>query len=123
MKMSKMNKTRTFVIMLSDITNQEDDAKFAEYIEENNFEYWRRTPLNWILLTPQTTTLEEIINATHNAYGQIFISAFRVNILGYGGAYRKLKSNLEESPFKWFNDIKDENFIPKWEAKEQKELK
>ena len=118
---------KTFIIILSDIPNQDSDSKFADYISENNFEFWRHTPLNWILLTPDEITTVDINKSVMEAYGKkIFICVLQVDIKGYAGVFQKpLMPTAEiESPFSWFQDLfKTNDFVPKWEANKKKNIR
>lgn len=107
---------RFYIIILSDIPDQECDFKFAKKIQECKFEWWRRTALNWILATPDKVSTNEITSYVVESYGLIFSTILEVNINDVGGVYPTIKSKIEEgTPFDWFRRIKDPSFIPAWE--------
>ncbi|MFC4477407.1 hypothetical protein [Flavobacterium chungangensis] len=111
----------TYIIILGEITNKIGDEKFANFVDTNNFEFWRHTPLNWILLTPKNVKLDTINRELKKAYGQVFICVLKVAIEGFAGHY--LAKRREDNPFNWFKDIYiKEGFVPKWENVQENEI-
>lgn len=112
---------RTYIIILSDIPSKAADLKFATYVENNKFEFWRYTPLNWILLTPDTVSTNMINAAVVEAYGPIFSCSLEVKINDFAGIMpTKKEINEAMNPFRWFRAIKEPAFIPRWEKEKEK---
>lgn len=107
--------------MLSDIKDKSNDEKFSKFVTENEFDYWRYTALNWILLTPDTVSTNQLITQITDSYGAIFQCVLEININDVGGVFPHKKGEVPEgwSPFLWFHKIKSPDFIPRWE-KEKK---
>jgi hypothetical protein len=108
---------RTYIIILSEIKDQNSDTKFSEYVNKNKFDYWRYTALNWILLTPDSVTTNVLIAEITQAYGTIFQCVLEVSINDIGGIFPQNKYEGPQgwSPFNWFYEIKKPTFIPRWE--------
>lgn len=118
---------RTYIIILGDIPNIDCDAKFGEYVNKNKFDFWRYTPLNWILLTPDHISTNMINTAVVDAYGaSSFICCLEITINDIAGIFPvsgDLAKEIEKSkwsPFQWFHTIKDSKFIPRWEKEDLK---
>lgn len=112
---------RTYIVILSDIPNQSCDYKFANRINESKFEWWRRTPLCWVIATPDIVSTNQIISIVVESYGPIFSTVLEVSIKDVGGVYPSTKKEIKDIPFAWFNIIKDKNFIPSWEKETKKD--
>ncbi|CAI9673182.1 hypothetical protein [Elizabethkingia anophelis] len=108
---------RLYVVILSDIKAIDNDEKFAKYVFNNNFEYWRYMALNWILATPDHISTNDIVGNLFDAYGSIFFTVLEVTINDFGGIFPSNKKLEGQTPFDWFNKIKDKSFVPQWEIK------
>lgn len=114
---------RYYIIILSELDSKDNDQKFADIIDNNKWEWWRYTALNWILATPDSVSTNQIINYAFEAYGPSFITALEITINDVGGIFPASKEYYEsggKNPFLWFNEIRDPKFIPRWE-REKKE--
>ena len=65
----KNKRYRIYNIILCDIISAEADLAFGRLILEKKFEWWRYTPLNWILLTPIDVSTNDITGFVLNTYG------------------------------------------------------
>ena len=118
---------RTYIIILSDIKEQDSDKKFSDFVHKSKFDYWRYTPLNWVLLTPNTVSTNQLVAEITKAYGAIFQCVLEISINDIGGIFPHKKGEvpLGFSPFNWFFEIKKPDFIPRWkrEAKSETQQK
>lgn len=118
--MSKQ-KYRIYLIILGEIKNLDCDARFAKYVNDNNFDFWRYTALNWLILTPTNVSTNMVNAEVINAYGPVFITCLEISINDIAGVFPSSGEQAEEikkskwSPFLWFHEIKKPNFKPKWE--------
>lgn len=118
-------KYRIYLIILGNIKDQNCDTEFAKYVNENNFEYWRYTPLNWIILTPITVSINMVNAEVAKAYRPTFITCLEININDVAGIFPttlEMREEMQEtkwSPFIWFHKIKKPSFKPKWEKVKQ----
>lgn len=108
---------RTYIIILSDIKSNDSDSKFSKFVNENKFDFWRYTALNWILLTPDSVSTNDLTIKIRECYGVIFQCVLEININDVGGIFPTSKENIEDAkiPFQWFYKIKEPNFVPRWE--------
>jgi len=111
---------RTYIIILSNIPNEESDNKFGKYINDNKLDYWRYTPLNYIILTPDFITTTVLILELRNAYGSMFLSVLEIDIKDVGGIFPSNSEFDGWTPFQWFKKIRDPKFIPRWEKEKIK---
>jgi hypothetical protein len=111
---------RLYLITLSNINAVESDLTFAEYVNKNKFDYWRYFALNWILLTPDKISTNMLITEMVKAYGTIAFYVMEINIKDIGGVF---PMNGEPpkgwTPFNWFSEIINPEFIPRWEKKSE----
>lgn len=114
-------KFRIYIILLTDIKSAEADQSFGIIVRDKKFDWWRNTPLNWILITPITVSTNEIIADVTKAYGgEYFFCVLEIDINDFGGlfpVYNKefAKSDIQNLPFQFFNRIKNPDYIPAWE--------
>lgn len=104
---------RIYILILSDIESRENDEAFSKIVNENKWEWWRRTALTWILATPDSVSTNEILNYAMQSYGATFLTVLEVNINDVGGMYPS-KGLPDNIPFLWFDKIRDPNFVPRW---------
>jgi hypothetical protein len=116
---------KTYIIILSDVKEEDCDIKFAKFVNDNRFEYWRYTALNWILLTPDSISTNQIITKITESYGPIFQCVLEIDINDVGGLFPHKKGSVPKgwSPFLWFKKMKDPNFIPNWEKERTQDEK
>ncbi len=114
---------RTYIIILSEIKDENSDLKFSEFVNNNKFDYWRYTALNWILLTPDSVSTNTLTLEITKSYGAIFQCVLEISINDIGGIFPHKKGEVPEgwSPFNWFYEIKKETFIPRWEKENTKD--
>lgn len=103
-----------FVILLSDIKSATCENDFKNFVDRHKLEWWRYTPLNWILATPDTMQIHTIAQAVADAYGLTVCSILQVNIEDFAGVYaQNPKGN--GNPFDWFFKLRQKAYIPRWE--------
>lgn len=110
---------RFYLIILSDIIGDQDDLKFSEYVQNSKFEYWRYTALNWILATPNNVSTNMILAQVIQAYGHGFNVVLEISINDVAGVFPGSKELPAVNPFAWFNLIRENGYVPKWEQKEK----
>lgn len=115
---------RTYIIILSEIKDQDSDRKFADFVNKNKFDYWRYTALNWILLTPNSVSTNTLIAEISESYGAIFQCVLEISINDIGGIFPHQKGDVPIgwSPFNWFYEIKKPNFVPRWEKESSEKV-
>lgn len=104
---------RTYIVILSEINSVGNDRDFSNFIQKNNWEWWRYTELNWIIATPDSVPTNQILNAAIEAYGASFITVLEVTVNDVAGMFPI--NEIENSPANWFNEIKSPDHIPKWD--------
>jgi hypothetical protein len=109
---------RTYIIILSEIKDQVSDKKFSDFINENKFDYWRYTAFNFILLTPDTVSTNQLVAKITESYGVNFQCVLEININDVGGLFPTNNPNII-TPFQWFHEIKKPSFIPRWEKEKE----
>ncbi|WP_343524385.1 hypothetical protein [Pedobacter sp.] len=109
---------RLYSIILGDILIPENDKKFSDFVMQKRFDYWRYTPLHWILLTPDDVFTNQLVHDVYKAYGNIVFCVLEISIKDVGGMF-PMYGNIPASknlwtPFHWFENIKRPDFVPKW---------
>lgn len=113
------NRYRIYMIILSEIKSVDADCAFAKLIQDKKFDWWRRTALNWIVVTPITISTNNMISYLSETYGvdnSFFV--LEININDFGGIVSSSKedpNNNLASPFIFFNYINSPDYIPAWE--------
>ena len=116
----KKNRFKVFTVIMTDIDSYSNDVLFSQDIMEQKFEWWRYSPLNWLLLTPPTTTLKDIISFVYKSYGgDNFFCVLEIDIKDVGGIIPKDRPGVLKDgrdPFAFFeNIIKSDKYKFKWE--------
>lgn len=120
---------RTYLILIGSVEFEEQHMEFKKYIDAKKYDWWRYTPLEWILLTPKHVSSNELLMEVQKAYGTTFITVLEININDIAGIFpfnsneKHLLPEPDWTPFKWFQNIRDENFIPRWEREIETEYK
>lgn len=119
-------KYRIYNVILSDITSTQADFAFGKLIQDKKFEWWRYTPLNWILVTPVSVSTNQVISYVLETYGASFpYFVLEIDINDTGGLVsgHSNKGDTPENlkhPFIFFHKIKDPDYIPPWETEGDK---
>lgn len=122
----KDKKYRIYNIILTNLVSEEADSKFANIIKDNNFEWWRYTPLTWILITPINVSTNQIIKYVLDSYGtSTFSCVLEIDINDFGGVMPQFitkdspQSVKATTPFTFFQKIASSDFTPKWEKEKE----
>lgn len=116
----KNKKYRVYNLILTDIENPEDDLKFLKLIQDKKYDWWRRSPLVWIIVTPIEISTNQIIVWTIECYKHNPFYVLEIDIKDFGGIEFLLESeskNIDASTnqFVFFRTLVDEKYIPMWE--------
>ena len=121
-------KFRIYNIILSDISSTDADFAFGKLIKEKKFEWWRYTPLNWILVTPVSVSTNQIIQYVLESYGatnSYFVLEIEINDVGGmipGYKERGDTSENLKTPFVFFHSINNPKYIFPWEKSSETEM-
>ncbi|AJA67304.1 hypothetical protein MYRA21_0060 [Myroides sp. A21] len=112
-----MKEYRIYNVVLTDIRNIEDDYKFSKFIEDKRLNWWRYSPLCWILVTPITVSTNDVLLKAVEAYGpEDIIFVFEIDINDFAGILPKVNpwKNSKLTPFNFFNDLRDSKMKFNW---------
>ena len=111
---------KIFTIILGDIPLNDSDVRFIKFIESNKLEWWRYTPLNFFLATPNNIMTEVVHENVMKCYPNVISAVFLIDIKEWQGIGPSLTHLGEPVSFlHWFDKIASKDFIPKWESEKR----
>lgn len=110
---------KIFSIILGNIPSQFSDLNFGHFLEASKLEWWRYTPLNYFIATPDYYNTKMIFEIVKRCYPGVISAVFEVKVLDWYGAGPIVEDQGKDVSFLyWFEKITDKNFIPAWKRAE-----
>jgi len=107
---------KIFSVILGDIPNSFSDLSFGQFLSSFRLEWWRYTPLNYFIATPDSYNAKIIYEYVRMSYPNVVSAVFEVNVLDWYGNGPIVKDNGKEVSFLyWFEKITNKDFKPAWE--------
>lgn len=101
---------------MGDIPNSFSDISFGQFLNSFRLEWWRYTPLNYFIATPDSYDPKTIFEQVKKSYPGVVSAVFEVNVLDWYGTGPIVKDHGREVSFLyWFEKITDKDFKPAWE--------
>lgn len=117
--METNKKFNIYIIILSNISTAAGDFEFGKIVREKRYDWWRRSPFNWILITPISTTKKEIVDHLLKTYGsKDFFCVLQVDIIDYVGLIPMNYIENLPNPMSFFEAYKRPDYVPAWEREE-----
>lgn len=111
---------KIFSVILGDIPGNFSDISFGNFLNSFRLEWWRYTPLNYFIATPNSYDAKKIFEHVKLSYPGVITAVFEVNVLDWYGIGPIIQDDGKNVSFLyWFEKITDKNYKPAWERNDE----
>ena len=108
---------KIFLVYTSTPGSNVNDDEIIAYINSSKFDWWRYNNYDWILVTPDNISTNQILEKFRQFYENTVIGVFDIDINNYSGYGPLIEyaDGSKSSIFDFFRALKSDNYIPGWE--------